>query len=241
MKEFEQIQLQLISNLCSAGIYYIPKALMERANDTASIDLLPFANKIFLIENNGRNYFVEQEPVRIHIMKKQLLLDENIYKLLELLETSQGPKTNFVLERYGTYVEGMAMMGKWFVEHVEDDILTITKDQRNAFVQQRDIFERHMQELNDRFFANTKQEVTTPEPDQAQNTVLTETLEQLKKLVLPKLELANVQLDVETKTESLSKSEKRKQHLNDLKAQAKREAERVLLVQVFKLKFKDVE
>ncbi|MBD0833766.1 hypothetical protein [Aestuariibaculum sediminum] len=233
MKSYEDIQLELLSNLFCASVYYLPLGLLEMAGETTPV-LLNHANRMLLFEKNGHNYLVDQQPVSVHVFSKSFLLDNNMYILLELIDTEPKSKVEFLIDRYTTYVQGFVHIYNYYVEYVKMDIPDVSKDQYNGFVQQLNITKQHLEELKERFDKKAKNKSEVKQVSVSENKALEETLEEVKRVLIPNASKDSDKLEFKLKETKASKAQdKRKRHIEELKEQARSEAEFVLLTQVF--------
>ena len=233
MKSYEDIQLELLTSLFCASVYYLPLRLLEMSGEKTPV-LINHANTLLVFDKNGQNYLLDQQPVSVHVLPKSLLLDSNMYTLLELKETKPKSKIEFLINRYKIYVQGFVNIYNYYVEYVKRDISDVNKDQYNVFVQQLNITQHHLEEVKEQFDkkVNSKSEVE-PVFD-TENQVLAETVKEVKRVLFPNFNEASEKLDFKLKETKKSKSQnERKQHIKGLNEQARNEAEFVLLTQVF--------
>ncbi|WMI68170.1 hypothetical protein [Mangrovimonas sp. YM274] len=237
----DDLQMEIMGNLFVAGVYYFPRLLLEMSEAEAQKDFSMFGNRVLLIEENGSNYFVEPGEIHLKVMHKQRLLDKNLLKLLGLCDDQKRRDVDFLLERYKTYVEGVSMLYNWFAENMEVEVQGISKDQKRAFISQRDTLARHKVEVEQRFFDKPAQIEKKDKTEQDQKEVLNKTIAQLKKMIAPNVDISLPVLELGEQEPPEPKLDERKQHLQNLKDRAKQEAEHVLLTQVFNLKLKPIE
>ncbi|WP_282030775.1 hypothetical protein [Winogradskyella eximia] len=146
------------SNFLGASILYFPKNLFELISEEnfSSDTWSKFTNKIFVFEENGNNYFIENELVSIKIIPKKNLLESNIFQLLKLREEFLPVTFSYILKKYKEHLNAYKIISQWLIDNVSENVVNLTNDQRTAFEIQNNAFLSHDIELKEIFGSFTK-------------------------------------------------------------------------------------
>lgn len=139
-------------NFLDASIIYIPEnilILIEKL-DLSSKAWSKFTNKVFVFEENGNNYFVEDELVSVKIMQKKYLLENNIFHLLKLKEEFLPITFYYILKKYNEQLNAYIRISRWLSDNTVN-LLDLTDDQKTAFKIQNQAFMTHHIEMIDVF------------------------------------------------------------------------------------------
>lgn len=149
----DEIYDSIGKNFFRALIVYLPKNVINLiADKSKKEDLKKIANKVFVIEKSSHNYFIEKgQHCVIHVLPKTVLLDDNIYKLIQYKEEHKEELFKFILEKYMEQLSVYLYVCKWMRDNVSDDIIELEGEVYEAFKLQYDIFNRHQEQVKKRF------------------------------------------------------------------------------------------
>lgn len=145
-------------NFLGASILYFPNNLLEICDELGfSLETWSkFTNQIFVFEENGNNYFIENEVVSTKIIPKKILLENNVFQLLKLKEEFVPITFSYILKKYREQLNAYTDISQWLYDNVSSNVSNLTHDQRNAFEIQNQAFLAHEIELKEIFGNITK-------------------------------------------------------------------------------------
>lgn len=227
MNQFEDILKKLYQNMLLASILYFPKQFFETANLdwtlSTGLNLMDYSNKVLVFEKNGNVYFVEDELPYLEVLKKRLLLDDNILFLLNLKEKQSNESFDFIIEKYLGHLNLFVSISSWLLEHVANDVATLSDNCLSSFKVQHEIFSGHSMDIIRRFpktLSVYKNATFILKKDDG--------LSAMKTIMNPE------RLESVVRNQNLKyKKEDRKSYINELRQNAKTEAEDYLLKHVF--------
>jgi len=230
MNSMQNIYNAFTNNFLKGSILYLPKHVVNLI-DKKKIkeDLIDFSNRIFIIEIDGGNYFVDDEnnSCVIHILKKRTLLEDNIYQLLTLKADESLDTFNYVLEKYLKQLAGYIYCSHWFCLNAESDIDNLTKEILNALELQHNNFKAHQEEIFKRFNKNKDLHVAINLEEIKQDGINT-----LGELINDK----NLNKGIKYNSILITKRERKKACIKDLKVQTIKTVDVLILNNVFGLK-----
>ena len=140
-------------NFLGASILYIPKSVLELSRELNfnTKSWTKFTNKILVFEENGNNYFIEDDVVSITIFQKKNLLESNMLYLLKLKEEFLPITFAYILKKYKEQLIAYRGISQWLTDNVSIHIPNLTIDQKSAFKIQNDAFLAHQMEFMEIF------------------------------------------------------------------------------------------
>ena len=229
MKSLNEIYNVFSKNFLSATILYLPLHIVElykKEKDKAV--LRPLSNKMFLIEFNLHNYFIDDKNQHcvIHIMNKNTLLDDNTYRLLTFKEEESVSTFNFILEKYLEQLEGYVFISNWFYLNASSDIENLTNEVMVALKLQYNYFKAHQEDVLRRFESHQKRPVEINFENLSQGSLKT-----LGELIKDR----NLKKVIKSNPIIVNRKENKKVHLEKLKEQTSKNADELILAKVFGL------
>ena len=229
MKSLNEIYNVFSKNFLSATILYLPLNIVDLIEkDKDKETLKRYSNKIFLIELNGNNYFIDDEKQNcvIHIIKKKTLLDDNVYRLLTFKEEESVSTFNFIVEKYLEQLAGYIYISNWLYLNAPSDIKNLTKEAMTSLKIQYNTFKGHQGDVLSRFEINQKLPVEINFEDIRQDGI-----KKLGELIQDE----NLKKVIKSNPIITNKKESKKMHLEDLKRQTSKKADELILNKVFGL------
>lgn len=158
MDSYEDIQNYLSKNLFLASTLYLPSHVLDALFDGKEEDniLYDYVNKVFIVESNGYNYFIEDDiPIGINSLSKKTILDKNLIRLFEL-ETERTIKVfQFIANDYMEKINGLYEISNYYISNVDNDIKYSGKHIKRAFEIQHESIKKHITDLKGKLSFNT--------------------------------------------------------------------------------------
>ena len=139
--ELDKLFTELWQNLYKSFIFYIPERLMP---DLDNKDAL---NMVILIDNQGFDSELNDQVCNHVILGKSMVLNENIFKLIDISERLKKEQFNFFLDKYLEHINFVVYVSDWMQKHVEDDIKDLRSETIQAFESQIHVFLKHVEDL----------------------------------------------------------------------------------------------
>ena len=139
--ELEKVFKELWQNLYKPFVFYIPKRLMPELDNKDALDM------VILIDNQGFDSELKDQLCNHVILGKSMVLNENIFKLIDLNERLKEKQFQFFLEKYLEHVNFVVYISNWMYEHLQQDIKDLQEDTIQAFESQVNVFKRHVEDL----------------------------------------------------------------------------------------------
>lgn len=139
--ELEKVFKELWQNLYKSFVFYIPKRLMPELDDNKALDTT------VLIDSQGFDSQIKDQLCNHIILGKSMVLNENIFKLIDLSERLKEKQFQFFLEKYLEHVNFVVYISDWMHEHISHDIKDLKADTRQAFESQVNVFKQHVEDL----------------------------------------------------------------------------------------------
>lgn len=139
--ELEKVFTELWQNLYKPFVFYIPKSLMPELDGNKAL------NTAVLIDSQGFDSEVKDQLCNHVILGKSMVLNENIFKLIDLNERLKENQFQFFLEKYLEHVNFVVYISNWMHEHLQQDIKGVREDTIQAFGSQVNVFQQHVEDL----------------------------------------------------------------------------------------------
>jgi len=139
--ELEKVFKVLWQNLYKPFVFYIPKRLMPELDGNKAL------NTVFLIDSQGFDNELKDEFSNHLIQSKSMVLNENIFKLIDINERLKKEQFQFILKKYLEHVNFVFYVSDWMGKHVTEDVKDLRAETKEAFQSQVNVFLKHMEEL----------------------------------------------------------------------------------------------
>jgi hypothetical protein len=228
---FEDILGELLKNLCNASVFYISKNIQNYIdlNEVKNEDpnFLDILDKPYLINEKG--FVVEELEINyaLEIIKKKGVLMNNIFLLSQCKDDYGSESLNYILDKYGVYIESFLFISKWLNDNYNEHINSENKDLKRAFNLQSFYFTEHKIEFETRFsiktlpIANSQEIISSSLQNKGFNLT---SLNFTKNAISTKIDSKKVQKNLQ------------KVYINRLKMDTLENAENYLLETVFNVK-----
>lgn len=228
---FDKILRDLLENLCNASVFFISKNILNYIDikelENEGDNFLNMLNKPYLIDDKG--FLVEELDVNygLEIMKKKGVLMNNIFLLSQLKDNYGSVSFNYILDKYGIYLESFLFLSNWLNDNYNEHINYKDKKLKRAFNLQPFYFNEHKIEFEKQFNIKTIPVINSQE-------IISSSF-QNKDFNLSSFNFTNKVISTKTDSKKLQKNLK-KAYLNRLKANTLLNAENYLLETVFNVK-----
>lgn len=152
--QLDDIDQILGRNIIPASIIYLPSSLVATIEDPEKREmLLPFLDRAFLIEKEGKNYFLADDGSKaVHqVLKKPSMLKDNVLRLLQYRERTSPETFGYILDHYFEIVSAYSHIAKWLAANAGTHMANVGKILEQAFDMQADAFAKHELEIMERF------------------------------------------------------------------------------------------
>jgi hypothetical protein len=139
--ELEKVFTELWQNLYKPFVFYIPKSFMPELDGNKAL------NTAVLIDRQGFDSEIKDQLCNHIILGKSMVLNENIFKLIDLNERLKEKQFQFFLEKYLEHVNFVVYISDWMDKHVEQDMNGLKLDTIQAFESQFNVFKQHVEDL----------------------------------------------------------------------------------------------
>lgn len=147
--ELDKLFIEIRNNLYQPFIFYIPKSLIPKdkkllwENEKYAI----YFNNVILIDKKGFDYELKEKPSYKEMMVKVSVLNENIFKLIEINRSLNEGQFSFFLEKYVEHVNFTVFVSDWMKKNVETQIRDLKEETKNSFLLQAEVFLKHLEDL----------------------------------------------------------------------------------------------
>ncbi len=167
--ELDKLFIELWHNLYKPFIFYIPKSLIPEEKKVLwqekKIDV--YFNTVILIDSKGFDSELQEQLSNHKMMAKSMVLNENMFKLIEKSGSLKEEQFSFFLAKYMEHVNFVVYVSDWLQRNVVADIKGLREETKNAFQSQADVFLKHLEELRSKILTTgqtiPKQEVNVLE------------------------------------------------------------------------------
>ncbi|SFD31847.1 hypothetical protein SAMN04489722_107141 [Algibacter lectus] len=139
--ELDKLFTELWKNLYKPFVFYIPLRLMP---DLKHNEVL---NTVIFIDSKGFDSELKEAPSHHYILSKAMILNDNIFKLIDQSERLPKQQFEFFLEKYLEHVNFVLYASNWMKNHVEIDISDLKEETKKSFKSQTEIFLQHVKDL----------------------------------------------------------------------------------------------
>ena len=139
--ELDKLFTELWKNLYKPFVFYIPLRLMP--------DLEPneVLNTVIFIDSKGFDSELKEASSHHHILSKAMILNDNIFKLIDQSERLPKHKFDFFLEKYLEHVNFVLYVSNWMENNIEIDISDLREETKKSFKSQTQVFLKHVEDL----------------------------------------------------------------------------------------------
>jgi len=159
-KTFNKLKL----NLLRPFTFYVPKDLIPESKQDLwkGEKYQPYFNNAILIDHQGFDYELKEEPSFYEILHKQSNLDENLFVLLEKSGKLKSQQFQVLMDKYLLHLNFYVHVSQWMYNNIKLYIENASEETINSFKLQCDTFRKHYdQVLSDIYMVNNAEK---PEP-----------------------------------------------------------------------------
>ena len=213
-------------NFLMASVVFFPRDLIHLYTDLDKdkLDLIKYVDRVFVFEQNGDNYFVDNEKVSIKILSKKVLLENNILHLLKLKEEFLPITFKYILKKYKAQLDSYTAIAKWLNNNAKHYVSELTNDNQGAFRLQDEIFQAHNLEFVETFNSNDVKMLHAISEKNNSNIEL-----HLKSA----LDSSQIKEIIKSKSKNTKDKNRKNIKIKDLKELTKSYSEELILVKVF--------
>jgi len=157
-KTFNKLKL----NLLRSFIFYVPKDLIPEAKKELWKDekYQQYFNNAILIDHQGFDRELKEEPSFYEILHKQSNLDENLFILLEQSGKLTSQQFPVLMDKYLLHLHFYVHVSQWMHNNLKAYIENASEETQNSFKLQTDTFRKHYdQVLADIYIVNNAEKL----------------------------------------------------------------------------------
>ncbi len=152
-------------NLYKSLIFFIPESIVpvEKKESLEVKKLQPILNTVIVIDKEGRDRSLDQNPDLLQLFGKTSQLDENMFLLLEEEERLTSNQFNFLIKKYSEQINVFVYVSNWLNENLELYIAKVDDKVKAYFVLQKTAFQNHKELLHQNYSLNV---IPQPKPQE---------------------------------------------------------------------------
>mgnify|MGYP000091332129 CR=1 FL=1 len=140
--ELDKLFTELWKNLYKSFVFYIPSRLLPDLEHNKAL------NTVVLIDSKGfDSELLNDESSHYQILGKAMILNDNIFKLIDQSERLPKHKFDFFLEKYLEHVNFVLYVSNWMENNIEIDISDLREETKKSFKSQTQVFLKHVEDL----------------------------------------------------------------------------------------------
>ena len=160
-KEMEE----LLKRIYLPTVFYFPHELFPNISleTKKNLEAYHFFEDMGILKNDGKVSSINQVINSLELYKKDVILESNLFQLLEMKERLKMKSFGFLLDSYLVNVQAWMYAYNWLFENLEKQIPQVTETYMSLFEYQKVVLTKHWADLKLHFELNIHRESTKTE------------------------------------------------------------------------------
>lgn len=156
----------LLKRIYLPSVFYFPEELFPNLSleTKQALEAYRFFEDMGILKIDGKVSSIHQVINSLELYRKEVVLESNLFQLLEMKERLKEKTFGFLMGRYLSNVQAWMYAYSWLFENLEKQILQVTETHKSLFEYQKVVLTKHMADLKLHFELHNYSDSTKTEP-----------------------------------------------------------------------------